>query len=179
MIISGDRTISYDDIQQRIARAARGLKELGVKDGIPVAMMLRNDFALFEVSGAAATLGSPVVPINWHQKSEEVAYILADCGANVLVVHADLLPQIKDGIPKRIALLVVETPPEIASAFSVPDDLVIVPEGLVDWDKWRDSFEALGDAPGRASVMFYTSGTTGRPKGVRRSPMSAGTTDRV
>lgn len=172
MIISGDRTIHYDEIQQRIARAARGLRELGVKDGIPVAMMLRNDFALFEVSGAAAMLGSPVVPINWHQKSEEVAYILADCGANVLVVHADLLPQIKDGIPKRIALLVVETPPEMANAFSVSDHLTRVPDGLVDWGTWRDGFDPLNDAPGRASVMFYTSGTTGRPKGVRRAPMT-------
>ncbi len=57
-------------------------------------MMLRNDFALFEVSGAAAALGSPVVPINWHLKAEEVGYILADSGAEILVCHADLLPQI-------------------------------------------------------------------------------------
>ena len=65
-------------------------------------MMLRNDFALFEVSGAAAALGSPVVPINWHLKAEEVAYILADSGADTLVCHADLLPQIKDGLPGHI-----------------------------------------------------------------------------
>ncbi len=58
-------------------------------------MMLRNDFAFFEVSGAAAALGSPVVPINWHLKAEEVAYILADSGAEILVCHADLLPQIR------------------------------------------------------------------------------------
>ena len=46
-------------------------------------MMLRNDFAFFEVSGAAAALGTPVVPINWHLKAEEVAYILADSGAEI------------------------------------------------------------------------------------------------
>ena len=67
--------------------------------GVPVGMMLRNDFAFFEVSSGAAALGSPVVPINWHLKAEEVAYILADSGAEILVCHADLLPQIRDGLP--------------------------------------------------------------------------------
>ena len=48
-IISGERSISYPDIHVRIARAATGLRSLGLRDGVPVAMMLRNDFALFEV----------------------------------------------------------------------------------------------------------------------------------
>ena len=100
-IISGERAISYPEIHARIARAATGFKALGLGEGTPVAMMLRNDFALFEVSGAAAALGSPVVPINWHLKAEEVAYILADSGAEILVCHADLLPQIRDGLPRH------------------------------------------------------------------------------
>ena len=102
-------------------------------------MMLRNDFAFFEVSGGAAALGSPVVPINWHLKAEEVAYILADSGAQILVCHADLLPQISDGLPGHIKLLVVTTPPEIAAAFNVPAALTRVPDGVTDWDHWRDS----------------------------------------
>ena len=171
MIISGDRQIGTPEIQQRIARAANGFTALGLRDGAPVGMMLRNDFALFEVSSAAAMLGSPVVPINWHLKAEEVAYILADSGAHSLVCHADLLPQIKDGLPKRLPLLVVATPPEIAEAFNVPPELARVPDGLVDWDVWRDSHAPSREQSGRASVMFYTSGTTGRPKGVLRHPM--------
>ena len=82
-------------------------------------MMLRNDFALFEVVAASAALGSPVVPINWHLKADEVAYILADSGADTLVCHADLLPQIRDGLPPEIKLLIVTTPPEIAAAYGV------------------------------------------------------------
>ena len=100
-IISGERQISYSEIHARIARAAAGFKALGLSGGVPVGMMLRNDFAFFEVSGGAAALGSPVVPINWHLKAEEVAYILADSGAKILVCHADLLPQIRDGLPGR------------------------------------------------------------------------------
>ncbi len=85
VIISGERTISYPEIHARIARAATGFRSLGVGGGTPVGMMLRNDFALFEVAGGAAALGSPVVPINWHLKAEEVAYILADSGAATLI----------------------------------------------------------------------------------------------
>jgi long-chain acyl-CoA synthetase len=131
-IISGDRSISYPEIHARIARAATGFQAIGLGGGTPVAMMLRNDFALFEVSGAAAALGSPVVPINWHLKAEEVGYILADSGAQILVCHADLLPQIRDGLPPHVKLFVVTTPPEIAAAFNVPMPLTRVPEGMTD-----------------------------------------------
>jgi len=58
MIISGERRIGYDEIQARIKRAASGLREMDLAEGAPVAMMLRNDFALFEVVAASAALGS-------------------------------------------------------------------------------------------------------------------------
>ena len=155
-IIGGDREISYPDIHARIARAATGFKALGVGGGTPVGMMLRNDFALFEVSAGAAALGSPVVPINWHLKAEEVAYILADSGAKILVCHADLLPQIRDGLPADVRLLVVTTPPEIAAAFNVPAALTQVPDGLTDWDRWRDTHAPLAGARARqfADVLY-------------------------
>lgn len=171
MIISGDRQISYPEIRARVSRATSGLKALGLSGGKPVAMMLRNDFALFEVSAAAAALGSPIVPINWHLKADEVSYILADCGADILVCHADLLPQIRQGLPKRLRLLVVATPPEIATAYGVNPADTRVPLGATDWDDWRDGHAPSQEPPMRASAMFYTSGTTGRPKGVRRQPM--------
>ena len=171
MIISGERSIGYPEIHARIARAATGFRTLGVRDGAPVAMMLRNDFALFEVAGAAAALGSPVVPINWHLKAEEVGYILADSGADILVCHADLLPQISGGLPGKLRLLVVATPPEIATAFGIAPGLAQIPEGTTDWEAWRDAHAIFPEPPVGASPMFYTSGTTGQPKGVRRKPM--------
>ena len=128
MIISGERRIDYSELHLRIACAAAGLQSLGVRDGAPVAMMLRNDFVFFEVSGAAAALGSPVVPINWHLKADEVAYILRDSGARILVCHADLLPQIEDALSEDIHLLVVATPPEIAAAYGIPERAARVPQ---------------------------------------------------
>jgi long-chain acyl-CoA synthetase len=171
MIISGDRRIDYPEIFARAARAATGLRELGVAGGAPVAMMLRNDFAFFECSSASATLGSPVVPINWHLKADEVNYIIGDCGATVLVCHADLWPQIRDGVGAHVTVLIVPTPPEIAAAFSVPAESTRVPDGMTDWNRWRDAQAPWSGPIGRMSPMFYTSGTTGRPKGVRRGQM--------
>ncbi len=171
MIISGDRSISYPEIHARIARAATGLRTLGLQGGTPVAMMLRNDFALFEVAGAAAALGSPVVPINWHLKAEEVAYILADSGAKILICHADLLPQIAGGLRGDLRLLVVRTPPEIAAAFNIAATLALIPAGATDWNIWRDGHAAALEPAVGGAPMFYTSGTTGLPKGVRRKPM--------
>ncbi|MBA2397791.1 MAG: AMP-binding protein, partial [Bradyrhizobium sp.] len=156
MIIGGERIITYPEIHDRIARAATGLRGLGVAGGTPVAMMLRNDFALFEVSGAAAALGSPVVPINWHLKAEEVAYILADSGAGILVCHADLLPQIRDGLPSHIKLFIVTTPAEIAAAFNIAPALTQVPDGMTDWDLWRDTHAASQEPPIGSAPMFYT-----------------------
>jgi long-chain acyl-CoA synthetase len=171
MIISGERRIGYDEIQPRIKRAMSGFRALGLAEGAPVAMMLRNDFALFEVVAASAALGSPVVPINWHLKADEVRYILSDSGAKILVCHADLLPQIRSGIPEGVRLLVVATPPELAATFEIPAELTEVPAGLTDWDRWRDEHAESTEPPRRAAAMIYTSGTTGMPKGVRRMPM--------
>jgi long-chain acyl-CoA synthetase len=171
MIISGERRIGYNEIQARIRRAASGLRGLGLAEGAPVAMMLRNDFALFEVVAASAALGSPVVPINWHLKADEVRYILTDSGAKILVCHADLLPQIRSGLPADVDLLVVATPPELAATFAIPAELTNVPAGLTDWDRWREDHPEMQEPPRRAAAMIYTSGTTGMPKGVRRRPM--------
>ena len=76
---------------------------------------MRNDIAFMEAAYAAQTLGAYAVPINWHFKAEEIGYILADCGARVLVGHADLLAPIAAGLPAGIALIAVSTPPEVAT----------------------------------------------------------------
>jgi long-chain acyl-CoA synthetase len=171
MIIGGERAIQYSDIQDRIARAVSGFQDSGL-GAAPIAAMLRNDFAFFEVSASAAAAGASVVPINWHLKADEVAYILADSGATALVVHADLLPQISPALHKGLKTFVVSTPPEIAQAFGIESETCRVPAGSLDWDVWRDGHKPASIVRQSNSPMFYTSGTTGRPKGVRRHRMS-------
>ena len=111
-----------------------GLPHLGVREDDSVALMLRNDFATFEVNMAAGQLGAYAVPINWHFTPEEAGYILADCGAKVLVAHTDLLAQIAAGIPAGVKVLVVPTPEEIAAAYSVPAEKRRAPAGIETWD---------------------------------------------
>jgi long-chain acyl-CoA synthetase len=168
-LISGERLLSRAQLGDRVLRAAAGFDALGVGQGVSVALLMRNDFAFFEVSLAAIRLGAYAVPINWHFKADEVGYILRDCDARVLVVHRDLLPAIQEAIPEGTACLVVQTPPEVCASYRIDPALARVPSGATDWDRWIESHAPHQGAPRRPTYsMIYTSGTTGNPKGVRR-----------
>ena len=168
-LISGDRRITLDALMDNARRAASGFHDLGVGDGDTVALFLRNDFALFEAAYAATLVGAYAVPINWHLKAAEAGYILHDCAARVLVIHADLLPAIAAAIPGEVTLLVVPTPPEIAAAYRI--EPAAAAPGHTVWDQWL-ALQPPWREPARADrpSMIYTSGTTGTPKGVRREP---------
>ncbi|HMJ97739.1 MAG TPA: AMP-binding protein, partial [Reyranella sp.] len=172
-VTAGERFRSWADIQANAARAAGGLAASGVREDDSVALMLRNDFATFEVNMAASQLGVYAVPINWHFTPEEAGYILGDCGARVLVAHTDLLAQIASGIPAGVKVLAVPTPEEIAAAYNVATEKRQVPAGVETWDAFV-ARSAPNTQPPKAArgSMIYTSGTTGRPKGVRRQPSS-------
>ncbi|CAN5894284.1 acyl-CoA synthetase [soil metagenome] len=170
-VTAGERFRSWPEIQANAARGAGGLAALGLGEDDSVALMLRNDFATFEVNMAAGQLGAYAVPINWHFTPEEAGYILADCGAKVLVAHSDLLAQIAVGIPPGVTVLAVPTPEEIAAAFAVPAERRRAPEGVESWDAFVARSSANAQLPkALRGSMIYTSGTTGRPKGVRRQP---------
>ncbi|MDI1288273.1 MAG: acyl-CoA synthetase [Reyranella sp.] len=170
-VTAGERFRSWADIQANAARGAGGLAALGVGEDDCVALMLRNDFATFEVNMAASQLGAYAVPINWHFTPEEADYILRDSAAKVLVAHSDLLAQIAPGVPDGVRVLVVPTPEEIAAAFNVPADRRVAPPGATLWEDFvaASAPRTAPPKPARGS-MIYTSGTTGRPKGVRRRP---------
>src|SRR5262245_65115906 len=118
-IVSGGRGIGPADLDGRVRRAAAGFTALGVAPGQCVAILMRNDIAFIQAAYAAQTLGAYAVPINWHFKAEEIAYILADSSARVLVGHADLLAPVAATVPAPIVLIAVSTPPEVASAYGI------------------------------------------------------------
>jgi long-chain acyl-CoA synthetase len=171
LIISGDRQRSREEILARANRISTGFDVIGVGPGDSIALMLRNDFPFFEATFGVGRLGAHAVPINWHFMADEVAHILRDSGAKAIVVHADLLPQIEAAIPDSVMVLVVATPPEIAAAYGLSEAATRVPDGRLDYEKWLSSHTEWSEAP-RSSpgAMLYTSGTTGKPKGVRRKP---------
>jgi long-chain acyl-CoA synthetase len=172
-VTAGERFRSWVDIQANAARAAGGFAGLGIHEDDSIALMLRNDFPTFEVNQAASQLGAYAVPINWHFTPEEAGYILKDCGAKVLVAHADLLARIANGIPPGVKVFAVPTPDEIAAAYGVPVGKRSVPAGAERWDAFVAASAPRTAPPAAArGSMIYTSGTTGRPKGVRRQPSS-------
>jgi len=169
MIYLDGRGVPRDEVLRNAQQAAAGLEALGVREGDCVALLLRNDFAFFEVQQAANAVGAYGVPINWHGQAEEVLYILEDARPKVLVAHADLLAPIRARVPAGIQVLVVPTPPEIQARYGVDPALVAPAAGDLEWGSWLRRFEPLAAPPRRnRATMIYTSGTTGHPKGVRR-----------
>lgn len=170
-VISGTRRIGGADLELRAARAARGLATLGIGEGDAVALLLRNDIAFFEATMAVGHLGAYPVPVNWHYSPTEAAYVLQDCGATVVICHADLYPIIADILPQGVQVLIVAVPPELRDAYHIDAQAAEPPAGLPLWDSWVEGYPAH-DAPPRPAPasMIYTSGTTGHPKGVRRQP---------
>ena len=168
-ILAGARRRSHADIRARATRAGAGFRSLGLGEGDVVAMCLRNDFALFEASLGAGMAGADTTSINWHATADEAGYILRDCSAKALVVHADLFAGIAAGVPQDLPVLVVETPAEIRSAYRLAPTWSL-PAGAWRWEGWLARHEPMAEPDGawRAAVI-YTSGTTGRPKGVRRA----------
>src|SRR5580704_19757581 len=111
-VLSGQRRRSHDEVADRVARIAGGLAGLGVKQGDSVCILMRNDIAFLEAAYAAMRLGAYAVPVNWHFKPEEVAYVLKDSGTSVLIGHADLVHPLRDVIPAGVSVLSAATPPE-------------------------------------------------------------------
>ena len=166
-LISGSRSITYTQLDRRARRAASALHDLGLGAGDRLALLMRNDFAYFEAMRAAALLNVVSVPLNWHLTAGELKRILDHSGARAMVAHADLLSGDLLEACASLKQVCVPTPAEVREAYGLPE--TASPEGIPVWAGWiRQYPRSRAEAAGPVSTMFYTSGTSGEPKGVSR-----------
>jgi long-chain acyl-CoA synthetase len=151
---SGQR--SFKDLNERANQLARALRRLGLRIGDGVALLCGNRPEFVEVVAACQRAGWRLTTVNWHLTAAEAGYIVADCEARALVADAGFADTATGAValaPACTVRLAVRGP--IEGFRSYADELA------------GESNEDIED-PCLGSSMLYTSGTTGRPKGVYR-----------
>jgi long-chain acyl-CoA synthetase len=147
-VLFRETVIAPEAMEQAVRRGASGLERLGVRQSDVVCILLHNSPAFLEAQLAARLLGAYWCPINWHYKAEEAGWILRDSGAKALITDDALRAQ---------------------AAAGIPPDLPVV----TDWGRFvQGEAPWNGQARSPGALMPYTSGTTGRAKGVRRLPQT-------
>ncbi|MDR3511412.1 MAG: AMP-binding protein [Caulobacteraceae bacterium] len=148
----GRRT--FGQLHANANRLAAVLRAAGLKPGDHLALLCPNTPEFLEVLAATQRSGFRLTPINWHLSPPEVAYIVGDCTAKAFIAHADFAA---------------------AAVGSVTDRLVckLAVGGAIDgFEPYAEALAGESDAdpehPVHGGTMMYTSGTTGRPKGVFR-----------
>ncbi|WP_406691419.1 acyl-CoA synthetase [Saccharopolyspora sp. ID03-671] len=156
LIMAGSgEVLTYRELDDRSLRLANSLREAGLTKGDVVAVLSDNNLHAYEVYWAAVRSGMYVCAVNNHLQPDEVAYIVNDSGASAMVVSAGL-----GELPEQVAELTPGVRLRLAYSGAVP--------GYDDYEKALSaaSTEAPAVQPCGADLL-YSSGTTGRPKGIR------------
>jgi len=153
------RWITYREFAAKVDDLRAGLVALGVVAGDRVAIVSRNSIAWATAAYATYGLGATFVPMYEAQRPDEWKYILGDCGATVVFGStAEVVAELDAMRPELLALRHV-----VAIDGSADDPRSL--RGVVERGRGR-GVSAVQPAPGSIAGLVYTSGTTGRPKGV-------------
>lgn len=157
LVVSPERTVTYSDMARWSRCLAGGLARRGVGFGDVVGLLSYNRAEMLATIFAASALGAIAMPVNWRLAAPEVRYLLEHSGARAFVVDAELAP-LGEEAAEGLELARIELPVE----------------GVALGDPW-EPFEQVASAEPVEPVavsgddvhrLMYTSGTTGRPKGV-------------
>ncbi len=154
IMADGSRRVTYGELEDRSRQVARLLAGLGVRPGDHVAILMANRPEYFEIAWGAQRAGTCWTPVNWHLTADEAAYIVADCGASVVFASPETA-QAAARLP-GVRVFVTGDEPGRAGLASYEAAIAGLPAGPID-------------AEVEGSTVFYSSGTTGRPKGIRRA----------
>jgi acyl-CoA synthetase (AMP-forming)/AMP-acid ligase II len=151
--------VSYREMEDNSRRLAQLLRAAGLQPGDHLAILMENHPRYFEVYWAAQRAGLYTTPINWHLKVDEAGYIVEDCGATALITSAAL----------------AATATEMEPYLSRVTTRLMVDGTAPGYDSYEAAISAFPAEPLESEVegtfMFYSSGTTGRPKGIK-APLS-------
>jgi fatty-acyl-CoA synthase len=148
-VVDGDRRLTWDELRERCRRLAVALQESGIERGDRVAFLSPNTTELLEAHFGVPAAGGVLVAINTRLTSDEIAYILGHSGASALVVDESLAHLVQGAPVERVLVC--------GGAGDYVEFLASAPEGEPE-----DRLESEDDT----ISINYTSGTTGRPKGV-------------
>ena len=158
-LIFGDQKISYAELWDQTLTYAGALRARGIGPGDAVALLIPNVPDFPRAYYAILSLGAVVVPVHALLKGEEIAYVLRDSGAKLLICAAPLLAEGAKGA----AIAGIET-----MSVLVPDDMLAQAPfaRLEDEARAAEPIDAyVPRSPFDTATILYTSGTTGKPKG--------------
>ncbi|ELY87879.1 AMP-dependent synthetase and ligase [Natrialba hulunbeirensis JCM 10989] len=144
---------THEELRAESARFAGGLADLGIEPGDAMLLYLPNCPAYLIGSLGAFKAGVAVSPVNPQYRRRELAYQLEDTGATAVLTHAALLPHLQEGLEDA------ETDPTVISVASTDDDVHA-------FESVRGEERFVERADDDVALLPYTSGTTGKPKGV-------------
>ena len=164
-IVYADRhRYTYRDLNQRIGRLANGLTELGAEAGDTVAVFDYDSHRYLECFFAIPMIGAVLQTVNWRLSAEQIAYTINHAEAKIIIINADFLPILEEIYTK---LETVKTVVVIAEKGASPDTKI---GPAAEFEALMQSAAGSFDFPdldeNTKATTFYTTGTTGNPKGV-------------
>lgn len=157
-LICGERALTYAQLNARARRVANALSALGVQAGDRVAVMAHNSIELLEVTGGLSKLSAIAVLLNYRLRPQEIAYIVNDSQAKVVIAGADMLDVVNESRALASGDIPCIAMTDTAPASWLPYEALLASAS-------ENLPEGIG---GLGSTMSYTSGTTGKPKGAYR-----------
>jgi len=172
LIYSPDREIVYDDkcrytyrtLSERICRLANALESLGVHKGDTVAVMDYDSHRYLECFFAIPMMGAVLQTVNWRLSGDQIRYTIHHAGAKVIIVHRDFIPLMEDILGQLDAVHTVVLITEEHHQETVAIQSNGEYEALLASAASKHSFPDLDE--NMKATTFYTTGTTGNPKGV-------------
>ena len=161
-VIDGEHAFTYRQIGRRVAALAGFFQSQGIQAGDCISILEVNSHAFLEAYYAAAGIGAILNPLNYRLAAKEVSYILRDAGSRWLMAAARFAPLVKgalaEGAPLEGIIWIGDAPDESIS---------IRCDGYEKAVRGKENtFQPVPVAEDRVAHLYYTSGTTGRPKGV-------------